>query len=242
MDESETMASFRKVDLVLETSNWLKGRILGGDWPVGTELPSEGELLRRLGVSRNVMREAMRNVRSLGLVEVSQGRRAVVKRMTAEAAAVSLEALLTGNAESLLFLNEARQALELETAALAAKRGTSEGLAGLSAALERLEHAAGQDAWIQADLEFHEALAVCAGNPVFVLLLGSVAALLRKQMAAKIGGVDMAESNAQHRALYVAVSQGDAAAARELMREHLAAAERHLAAAISSNPKIAQKV
>lgn len=236
------MRSFRKVDLVLETSNWLKGRILGGDWPVGTELPSEGELLRLLGVSRNVMREAMRNVRSLGLVEVSQGRRAVVKRMTSEAAAVSLEALLTGNAESLFFLNEARQALELETAALAAARGSPESMAGLSAALERLERAEGQEAWIQADLEFHEALAVCAGNPVFVLLLGSLAALVRKQMSAKISDVDVAESNAQHRALYTAVARGDAPAARELMREHLTAAERHLAAAISSNKQITQKV
>ena len=84
-----------------------------------------------------MMREAMRNVRSLGLVEVSQGRRAVVRAMTAEAAAVSLEALLSGNAEALFYLNEARQALELETATLAARRGRSDGLAGLFCAVNQ---------------------------------------------------------------------------------------------------------
>src|SRR5262245_40102200 len=139
--------------------------------PGDEELPSEAELGERLGVSRTVLREALKHLQAQGLVVLSQGRRARVRAADPRATIESLDVLLRRSEGSLLHLVEVRRPLEAEIVEIAARRATPEALAEAEAAIDAQERATTLDAQIDADLRFHRALAKATGNPVFALLL-----------------------------------------------------------------------
>ena len=217
--------------MVDEVLRRLSEQIMTGAFDAQGLLPPEGALAESFGVSRTVIREAMRTLRAQGLVEVSQGKLPRVKPADAEAAIASLGLLLRRSDGTLLHLIEARRPLESEIALLAAERSRPEDIAKLQETIEQLSSAATLDERVEADVRFHRILAESAGNPVFCLMLETIAGLLyesRRQTIAQSGIKVAAEG---HRAVLDAVRRRDGAAAKDAMLDHLRLAERDLRAA-----------
>jgi GntR family transcriptional repressor for pyruvate dehydrogenase complex len=217
-------------DLVDQVVTHLRARILAGDHAVGGALPSEGDLAESFGVSRTVIREAMRSLRAQGLVVMSQGARPRVAEVDARPTVESLSLLLARSRTTLLGLTEVRRPLETEIARLAATRATAEQIATLCDANAELERATTLERRVAADVRFHDLLAVATGNPVFGVLLGTLGGLLveSRRRTIRAAGVDPALIG--HREILAAVDRHDPAAAEAAMRRHLDWAERDIRA------------
>lgn len=208
--------------------NRLTEHIVNGDFGADGSLPSQGELALSLGVSRTVIREAMRGLCAQGLVEVSQGCAPRVKPPDSQPAVASLRLLLRRNKATLLHLAEVRQSVEGEIAALAAERANAEHLRQLDRAVQDLAAAAQLDDRIEADVRFHRILAEATGNPVFVLLLETLADFLRESRQRTLAYSGVEQALVGHRAILEAVRSCDPAKAREAMQNHLRLAARDL--------------
>ncbi len=198
--------------------------ILKGQLKPGDQLPAERDLAQRFGVSRTAVREAVKALREKGLVEAYSGRGTFVTNGTSQAIRQSLDMMIRINQQDgLTHLAELRRMLEPEIAALAATRVEEQLLGTLReavAAMERSLH--DPDAYVEADLDFHLALAEAAGNPLILSLLDSIVGLLREQRA-RIFNVEGGPERGQfhHKRILAAVESRSAGAARQAMREHL---------------------
>jgi len=198
--------------------------ILKGQLKPGDQLPAERDLAQRFGVSRTAVREAVKALREKGLVEAYSGRGTFVTDGTSHAIRQSLDLLIRINQqEGWTHLAELRYILEPEIAALATPRIEEQLLTTMReavAAMDRSLH--DPDAYVEADLDFHLALAEAAGNPLVLSLLDSIVGLLREQRS-RIFNVDGGPERGQfhHKRILAAVEARNADAAREAMRAHL---------------------
>ncbi len=208
----------------------------------GDRLPSERELAGQFGVSRTVVREAVRALAAKRLVEVEGGRGTVVRAPSTRAAAESMRLLLRvqESAADADKVAEVRRVLENEIASLAASRRTPADLLVLEDLLDAAEgHVDQPDAFIQEDVEFHAALARATHNELFSILLDSLAQVMLevRLLALRIPGTPR-RSLAHHRAVYAAIAVGDPAAARVAMNEHMDEARETLQRAVMTDPEI----
>src|ERR1700733_5190927 len=198
--------------------------IVKGVLKAGDQLPAERELAQRFGVSRTAVREAVKALREKGLVEAYSGRGTFITDGTTQAVRQSLDLMVKiGQPEGSTHLAEVRAILEPEIAALAAVRIQETELVTMREAVAVMDRA-GQDpqAYIEADLDFHLALAEGAANPLILSLLDSIVGLLREQRLRifKVpGGPERGQVH--HKRILEAVEKHDAEKAREAMRAHL---------------------
>jgi len=223
-------------DLVGRVVAHLRDAILAGTHAPGAVLPSEGSLAESLGVSRTVIREAMRSLRSQGLVVMSQGARPRVAEVDARPTVESLALLLARSKTTLLQLTEVRRPLEAAIAGLAAERATAAQIAALHAANADLERAASLGGRVAADVRFHELLAAATGNPVFTVLLRTLGGLLVESRRQTIRTAGLAPALIGHREILAAVERRDPAAAEAAMRRHLDWAERNIRTGAAAVP------
>ena len=198
--------------------------IVKGDLKPGDQLPAERELAQRFGVSRTAVREAVKALREKGLVEAYSGRGTFITDATTQAVRQSLDLMVKiGQADGFHHLAEVRAILEPEIAALAAVRIQDAELATMREAVGDMDRA-GQDpdAYIEADLDFHLALAEAAANPLILSLLDSIVGILREQRL-RIFRVPGGPERGQiyHKRILDAVERRDPEKARQAMREHL---------------------
>jgi GntR family transcriptional repressor for pyruvate dehydrogenase complex len=211
-----------RVEQVVER---IRKGIYDGEFPPGSELPAEGKLAEMVGVSYTVIREAMRILRTHGLVEISQGRRPRVKPAGPDAVKETLDAMLRRSSSSIRELTELRQPLECEMAALAAQRATPEQIEQIEAAFSKQLTAKTLEEQIEADIEFHNCLAGAAGNQLFGLVLSILWDLLwesRRRGILHYGGDSSFQA---HQKIVEAVKRRDSDDARRIMAEHLAGFE-----------------
>ena len=224
---SDTVSKFKAVPrrrLAEEIADQLEHLILARELEIGDALPAERELAAQLQVSRNILREAISMVAQKGLLEIRSGSGTYVVRPSAEFLRDSLDFFIHFNRSALFDLVEARRCLEGEIAALAAERATPTDLESFSAHLEILEGAVNDpEAYVEADIDFHEALARTAKNEILQLLLGSIRGALRENIRVLITHHPTAleEAMTYHRRIVQAVHQHEPQAARLAMREHL---------------------
>jgi GntR family transcriptional regulator, transcriptional repressor for pyruvate dehydrogenase complex len=198
--------------------------ILKGQLKPGDQLPAERDLAQRFGVSRTAVREAVKTLREKGLVEAYSGRGTFVTNGTSQAIRQSLDLMIRINKqEGSANLAELRLVLEPEIAGLAAPRIEEQLLSTMReavAVMDRNLH--DPDAYVEADLDFHLALAEAAGNPLILSLLDSIVGLLREQRC-RIFDVEGGPERGQfhHKRILAAIEQRDPEAAREAMRAHL---------------------
>ena len=198
--------------------------IVKGDLKTGDQLPAERDLAQRFGVSRTAVREAVKALREKGLVEAYSGRGTFITDGTRQAVRQSLDLMSRiGQQEGSRDLAEVRAILEPEIAALAAQRIQEPELATMREAVAVMDKA-GQDpdAYIEADLDFHLALAEGASNPLILSLIDSIVGLLREQRLRifKVSG-GPERGQAHHKKILEAIERRDAEKAREAMRSHL---------------------
>jgi GntR family transcriptional repressor for pyruvate dehydrogenase complex len=198
--------------------------IVNGTLKAGDQLPAERELAQRFGVSRTAVREAVKALREKGLVEAYSGRGTFITDGTTQAVRQSLDLMVKiGQPEGSTHLAEVRAILEPEIAALAAVRIQEPELSTMREAVAAMDRA-GKDpqTYIEADLDFHLALAEGAANPLILSLLDSIVALLREQRL-RIFRVPGGPERGQiyHKRILDAVERRDSEKAREAMRAHL---------------------
>ncbi|MGA7221942.1 MAG: FadR/GntR family transcriptional regulator [Candidatus Acidiferrales bacterium] len=202
----------------------IEDSILNGTLKSGDQLPSERELALKFGVSRTAVREAVKALHEKGLVEAYSGRGTFITNGTSEAVRQSINLMLridqTDGSENLA---EVRQILEPEIAAIAATRIQAQQIALMREAFSVMNNALKDpDAYIEADLDFHLALAEAAENPLILSLLDSIVGLLREQRI-KIffeeGGPERGQYH--HARILAAIEKRDAEASRAAMRDHL---------------------
>jgi GntR family transcriptional repressor for pyruvate dehydrogenase complex len=198
--------------------------ILKGQLKPGDQLPAERDLAQSFGVSRTAVREAVKALREKGLVEAYTGRGTFVTNGTSQAIRQSLNLIIKiSKQEGSLHLAELRRILEPEIAALAVPRIEEQLLTTMReavAAMDRSLH--DREAYIEADLDFHLALAEAADNPLILALIDSIVGLLREQRS-RIFDVDGGPERGQfhHKRILEAVEGRDAGAARKAMWDHL---------------------
>ncbi len=202
----------------------IEERIVAGDLKAGDQLPSENELAKQFGVSRTAVREAIKALREKRLVEVRPGRGTFITNGMPDAMRHSLGLLMKfGPANGSASLVEVREILEPEIAALAARRITDGDIAAMQEAIATMDTALDDvDRFVEADLDFHLALAEATQNPVIPLLMDSIIDLLREERK-RIGLVEggLRRGQSHHKKILQAVTRRDAQAARRSMQAHL---------------------
>ena len=224
-------ARFRSVaseSLPRRVSRELIGGILRGDFSSGDELPSEDQLAKEFGVSRPVVREAVRHLRVLGLVHTRQGRQARVapyegwNHFAPDLLAARRDAGVVEDV--LLELLELRRMIEVEAAASAAQRATPADLQALREALDALDSAATDiRQFTLADIQFHDAILHATQNHLLPRLFDLLRPLLEfgREISVSTRPQGTLVSQAGHRAVYEAIRAGSAEDARRHMEEHL---------------------
>ena len=202
----------------------IEDSIASGALAPGDQLPPEREMAQQFGVSRTAVREAVRALHEKGLVEAYSGRGTFVTKGRSKGIRESLHNLIgAGRAEGAVFLAEVREILEPEIAALAALRMEEQALATLRESVELMDRSQNDpDAFVEADLDFHLALAEAAGNPVILSLLDSIVELLRDQRRRICILPDGPErGQAHHKRILAAIERRDPEKTRSAMRAHM---------------------
>jgi GntR family transcriptional regulator, transcriptional repressor for pyruvate dehydrogenase complex len=198
--------------------------VLNGSLKPGDQLPAERELAQRLGVSRTAVREAVKALREKGLVEAYSGRGTFITDGTTHAARQSFDLMVKiGQQEGSTHLAELRLILEPGIAALAAERVEEEHLTAMREAVAVMDRSQkNPEAYIEADLDFHLALAEAVANPLILSLIDSIVGLLREQRI-KIFNVEGGPQRGQihHKRILAAIERRDPTMAREAMGVHL---------------------
>jgi GntR family transcriptional regulator, transcriptional repressor for pyruvate dehydrogenase complex len=214
----------------------LLAQVEGGALAPGDRLPTEQQLAAAHGVSRTVVREAVHQLRSRGLLVSRQGSGVYVAQPAANKP-LAFDPRVLDSMSAVVQVVEVRRALEGEIAALAAQRATRSQVAAIRRALRAIDAAvAGGGDGVEEDLAFHRAIAEASGNPQFTRLLGFLEQYLREAMRVTRGNEARYRGFAEavrdeHRALVDAIAAHDASAARRLATRHMELAARRLEAA-----------
>lgn len=211
---------------IRDRTDWLiirlRSAILERSLPAADgSLPAQGDLARRYGVSRTVVREAMVHLAAQGLIVVEQGRRARVRPPDPRQWAESLGAVIAAGGWTGADLMAARRLVEGETAALAAARREAGTVAALEREIVAYRAADHRAAALAADRAFHAAIAAGTGNPVLDLLYRSLDEAIAGQQRQTHRGRTLDWVPRDHQRILAAIRVGDAAAARRAMHRHL---------------------
>jgi GntR family transcriptional regulator, transcriptional repressor for pyruvate dehydrogenase complex len=189
----------------------------------GDKLPSERELVDALQVSRSSIRDAIRSLELMGLVEARQGAGTIVRESSAESLVSPFANALKRRRELVSELLDFRKMLEPPLAGRAAARASAEEISEMEEILQRQEERQGQgDAAIAEDAEFHYNVALASGNSVVLKVLDILMDLLRetRERSLQVEGRPQ-KSLAGHRRILAAIKRRDAEGAKAAMRRHI---------------------
>lgn len=189
----------------------------------GDKLPAERELAEMLKVSRGSIRDAIRSLELMGLVEPRQGVGTVVCEVSAESLISPLTGLLVRQEQHIAELLDFRKMLEPSLAARAASRATAEEIAELESILARQEEKISRgELAIDEDSEFHYNVAVASNNSVVLKLLDVLMDLLRESRERSLQMVGRPQrSLSGHRRILAAIKRHDTEGAKVAMRRHI---------------------
>ncbi|MGW2508884.1 FadR/GntR family transcriptional regulator [Streptomyces scopuliridis] len=186
----------------------LRNQITSGEWPVGSRIPTEPELVELLGVARNTIREAVRALAHNGLLDIRQGSGTYVVA-TSELAGVMHRRFATADPRHVV---ELRSTLESSAARMAAERRTERDLRQLDTLLARRDEAwASGDAevFVMADTSLHMAVVAASHNDVLTAVYADLGHLLRDQLRDNVGRELRPENYMDHARLVAAIRAGD---------------------------------
>lgn len=211
-----------RIDHVLRLVEHFERAILSGVYRPGDLLPSEREISARMGVSRNVVREAIGRLASLGLVRSQHGSGTRVEPPTVGEVTSAFHRLFIRADYRLEDVAAVRLPLETAIASLAATHRTEEHLARMDQAQKVLGNPRRSlEAHLQADLEFHAALADATGNPLFRTVLAPLQQLLIESRRRTLGRCGSELAHRHHARILEAIGARDPEAAARAMREHI---------------------
>lgn len=197
--------------------------LIRGDWEPGEQIPPERELCLRLGVGRASLREALKSLEIMGMIETRLGDGTYVCERSEFLSRPLLWAIASSSEAEAQELVEARTLIEVELAGLAAQRATTTDLEGIGAQLDRMDEPKADLEQLQrADVAFHLAIARASHNSILMNALLLIRNLLQNWIgsALQIEGV-AARAREQHQQIFVAIAKKNQLAARCAMQDHL---------------------
>jgi len=189
----------------------------------GDMLPPERELVQMFGVSRSTIRDAIRRLETVGLLEPRQGVGTVVREVSVDTVVRPVANVLLQKRKGINELLDVRMIIEPALAARAALHASPGQIAELHAILERQDEKVRRgELATEEDSAFHYAIALAADNSVMLKLVHVLMDVSRetRERSLQFGG-RQEKSLAGHRRILTAIEQGDAAAAKAAMRRHL---------------------
>jgi GntR family transcriptional regulator, transcriptional repressor for pyruvate dehydrogenase complex len=226
-DPEMGIAPIKSTRIYQEIVRQVKAMIAEGRLKSGDQLPPERDLAEKFVVSRTSVREALRALESLGLVEIRPGEGTFVREVSVESLIEPLALVMLSQREALGELFEARRLIEPALAALAARRATPEDVQEMERILEAQakEVSAGRTG-LEQDAQFHSAIGAAAHNRAITRIAHAVMDLLRQSREDSLNMPGRPDrSHNDHRRLLAAIRGRDENAARQAMVDHLEAVE-----------------
>ncbi|MHA7292414.1 FadR/GntR family transcriptional regulator [Arthrobacter sp. HLT1-21] len=216
----------------------IKDMILGGQLSAGDRLPPEKELSEQLGLSRSSLREAVKALETIRVLDVRRGDGTYVTSLEPKLLQESVSFMVELHSDtSVMELLEVRRILESSAAFIAANRITAGDIARLGAEIDDVDASSVEDL-LDHDLRFHGIIAEAAGN---AYLAGLLSGLNSRTVRARIWRA-LTQQNAvertlaEHRAIAAALESGDAELARAATVVHISGVEQWLRAALLADP------
>ena len=221
------MPRYRVLDRLPGLAQRVREEILAmvssGDLKPGDRLPAERSLAQKLGVSRNVVREALRSLASMNVVDIRQGSGAFVSSLDIDSLIAPLEYAVALDQAALEHLAEARLVLEPAIASLAAERATEGDVAALRAIVRDSRVLVDDpDRFVEADVTLHRKIVEIARNPVLGRVIESLGRLIRASHEfTTTSGAIRVQAARDHDRVVETLAARDAAGAAAAMRDHL---------------------
>ncbi|HMQ54001.1 MAG TPA: FadR/GntR family transcriptional regulator [Anaerolineae bacterium] len=221
-----------KLTVAEETVKRIADMIQEGDYAPGDRLPGERKMAEQLKVGRTSVREAIRRLETIGLVESRHGLGTYVKAPGSELIQASFIPHLLTDQATLDQLFDLREIIEVEAAARAASRANPDQIATMKKWMKLVESRIAQedvDGLMVADVGFHRQIIIATGNDILVDLMDSMVDVLRAMRfdSPKIPEL-LPEIISGHRAIVKAIEAHDSGAARQAMLDHLAGVSRRV--------------
>ncbi|NQE49103.1 transcriptional regulator NanR [Herbaspirillum rubrisubalbicans] len=213
--------------LYQEVLERLMARIHRGEFPPGSQLPSERDLMDQYAVGRPAVREALQAMERSGFVEIAHGERARVLELTADRLIAQIGAgaqhLLRTKPDMLKHMKQARVFLETSTARMAAECATEEQIERLRQTIAA--HRASMvtlEEFIERDMAFHREIADISGNPIFPAVVESMFRWASEFYTTLVRAPGAEELTlAEHQRIVDAIAAHDGDAAAQAMQAHL---------------------
>lgn len=203
----------------------LREMIHSGELRPGDRLPPERDLAKLLGVSRPTLRAGIRSLATVGILQSRQGAGTFVAERdespTLDSSGLKMLSALHGFTSDEMF--EARLALEMTVAGMAASRATSEHMTLMAEEITGMYASLDDPAqYLVHDMRFHQTIAAASNNRILTALMNMVAAILFDSRSKTVHrALDLKQSAEQHHAIYRAMREHDSEAARRAMHDHL---------------------
>jgi len=222
---NHTMKTFSKIkfqsraDLVVDKISY---SVINGELSDGELLPPESKLCETFGVSRSILREAIRVLASKGLVEVKQGHGTFVRRPRIDVPEEAVRNYLMTHSFSLFQLMEVRTPIEVEVARLAAERREQKHVSSMEETLQIMSVDSNSvEVFSDADGAFHNAIIDASGNRLFGIMIRSIMGNLHisRQLGIRHFGIGVVIQ--EHEKIFEAIKNKDTSAAVKKMKEHM---------------------
>ena len=204
----------------------IKKMIVDGSLKRGDKLPSERELVERLRVSRTSIREALRSLQIIGLVECKQGEGNYISHSCENSLFEHLSIMFMLQESNAIEIIEVRKVIEVGAAAMAAKRITNKELESLEILLNIYGKSQNEEENVKMDRKFHYEIAQASGNYLISNILNAISSLIdtfikdaRKKILVEEGNAEILAK--QHRDIYEALKKHNSKKASEAMKKHL---------------------
>ena len=220
---TEILEPIKRQKVAEQVRDRLCSMVQVGTWQSGQRLPSEKELCELLRVGRSSLREAVKSLEFMGLVEIRPGEGTFVTKDTSSAVDAAVARAVTLSQQDALDLIEARELIEAHMAALAALRIDADGLTELKGHWDRMrQNLSRPKPFVEADLSFHVCLAQAAQSRVLLRIYLTIRELLEQLIGQALGAPGTSQAAVDdHARIIQAIERRDAAAAGEAMRTHL---------------------
>jgi GntR family transcriptional repressor for pyruvate dehydrogenase complex len=221
------IAPVKSTRIYEEIVRQIKGMIGEGRLKSGDQLPPERDLAEKFLVSRTSVREALRALESVGLIEIRPGEGTFVREVSVDALVEPLALVLLSQREMIGELFEARRLLEPAIAGLAARRATREEVQEMERILdEQAKEIAAGNTGLAQDAAFHAAIGTAAHNRAITRIVHAVMDLLAQSREEAISTPGRpTRSHEDHRRVLDAIRSGNPAAAERAMLDHVVAVE-----------------
>ena len=219
----KSIIPIQRTTLATSAFEQLISNVVNGTWKAGDRLPAERDLCQQFGIARTSLREALKAMELVGMLNSRVGDGTFVCPRSEFLSRPMMWALMGIEEAELRDVMEARLIMEVSSAELAAERATPVQLEEINFAVQAMRDAIARDEPVlEADMQFHMAISNAAGNPLLASSLLMLRNLMRQGMLYKhlLPGISPTIVKF-HAAIYNAIKQKNPTAAKKAMKEHM---------------------